>query len=436
MRHIAIVGSGPAGFYAAEAALKALGPDARVDILDRLPTPYGLVRAGVAPDHQSIKEVVRRYEAVALDPRVRFVGLVDVGVDVTVDELLSCFDDVILATGAPRDRRLGIPGEDLPGVVGSAAFVGWYNGHPDFRDLAPPLDHPTVVVIGNGNVAIDCARILARTPDELASSDIAQHALEALRKAQVRTIRLVGRRGPHQVSFTLKELGELGELDRATPWVEAADFPPPEADLALEPGQRRVVEVLRRFAATGPDGRRPIVVRFDFFRRPARILGRERVEAIEVVPTRLDETGRAVDAGPAEVIPCELVISAIGYRTAPIPGVAFDEREGRFANEDGRIGPRLWCVGWARRGPSGTIGTNRTDAFAVVERLATTPSAGRPGRVAFDRLLVARGIATSDFADWRRIDALEVARARPGAPREKVVDLGELRRVALGAPVA
>lgn len=431
MRTLAIVGSGPAGFYTAEAALKALGSDCRIDILDRLPTPYGLIRAGVAPDHQSIKAVSRRYEQVAEDPRVRFLGDIEVGREVSVAELLDLYDDVVLATGAPEDRPLGIPGETLPGVLGSAAFVGWYNGHPDWAALRPPLDCEAVAVVGNGNVAIDCARVLAKTADELAASDIVAHALDALRHAPTRTIHLVGRRGPHQASFTLKEVGELGELARATPVVDPADFPPAEADAALETGRRRVVEVLRRFAAEGPRADCPIRIRFDFFRRPLRIFGTGRVEALEVMRTRLDADGRAVDTGETEIIPCGLVIAAIGYRSNPVPGAPFDAALGRFVNEEGRIAPRLWCVGWARRGPSGTIGTNRQDGFALVDRIAAEPAQGkRPGPAGLDSLLADKGIRALSFTGWKRIDAAEVARARAGAPREKFVSLEALRAAA------
>ena len=430
MRTLAIVGSGPAGFYTAEAALKAFGENVRIDIIDRLPTPYGLIRAGVAPDHQSIKAVSRRYDQVATDARVRFLGHVQVGEDVSVEELTACYDDVVLAVGAPQDRPLGIAGDDLPGVIGSAAFVGWYNGHPDFRDLEPPLGAESVVVVGNGNVAIDCARILAKTVRELQDSDIVNHALDPLSKSSVKDVHVLGRRGPHQASFTLKEVGELGDLERATPLVRAGDFPPAEADAALETGQRRVVEVLRRFAAEGVDKTKPVTVSLDFFRRPVAVLGTGHVEALEVMKTRVDAEGRAVDTGETEIIPCGMVVAAIGYRTASIPGVPFDEKAGRFVNVDGMISPGLWCVGWARRGPSGTIGTNRPDGFALVDRIAATPAAGgKTGRTGFDALLAERGVNVSDFSDWQKIDALEVSRARAGAPREKIVELHELRAV-------
>ena len=442
MRTLAIIGSGPAGFYTAEAALKAMGDDIRIDIIDRLPTPYGLIRAGVAPDHQSIKAVSRRYDAVAKDPRVCFVGHVTVGKDVSIAELLDLYDDVVLATGAPHDRPLGIPGEELAGVMGSSAFVGWYNGHPDHAALAPPLDAETAVIIGNGNVAIDCARILAKTVQELQDSDIVNHALDPLSRSSIRAIHIMGRRGPHQASFTLKEVGELGELERATPLVRTEDFPPADADSTLETGQRRVVEVLRRYAGQGPDKSRPVTISLDFFLRPLRILGDGRVEAIELMRTRLDDEGRAVDTGETLTLPCGLVVSAIGYRTDPIPDVPFDERLGRFANEDGLIRPGLWGVGWARRGPTGTIGTNRPDGIAMAERIAGTPerhAADQPGdsaenraRKGLDALLTARGIEPTCFSDWQRLDAAEVARARAGAPREKIVTLDEMRALVAG----
>jgi len=431
MRTLVIVGSGPAGFYTAEAALKTFGDGVRIDMLDALPTPFGLIRAGVAPDHQSIKAVARRFAEVAEDPRVRFLGDVAVGRDIAVAELQELYHDVVLATGAPEDRCLGIPGEDLPGVIGSAAFVGWYNGHPAWADLKPPLDSAVVAIIGNGNVAIDCARILAKTEAELAPSDIAAHALDALRGSAVRSIRIVGRRGPHEASFTLKEVGELGELARATPLVRPGDLPPEAADAGLETGRRRVVGVLRRFAAQGPDSDKPVVIAFDFFRRPLRVLGDGRVAGLELMRTRVGPDGRAEDTGETEILPCGLVITAIGYRTAGIPGVPFDEALGRFSNEEGAIAPGLWCVGWARRGPTGTIGTNRQDGFGLVERLAATAARGeRPGPAGLDRLLAGRGIRPVSFADWRRIEAVEAARARAGAPREKLVTLEALRAAA------
>src|SRR5438105_387103 len=282
MRHFAVVGSGPAGFYTAEALEKAYGGaagnGARIDILDRFPVPYGLIRFGVAPDHQSLKAVSKRYDKVADSAGVDFIGNVTVGRDVSIAELLELYDAVILATGAPHSRKLGIPGEDLPGVVGSAEFVGWYNGHPDFADLDPPLNGGSAAVIGNGNVALDCARILSKTRHEFEGSDIVGHALDALDHSAIRTITILGRRGPHQIAMTPKELGELGHLEAASPVVDIADFPPLEADEALEPGQRKSINILRTFAATPPDGAKPKRMVFDFFARPLRLEGEGNAE--------------------------------------------------------------------------------------------------------------------------------------------------------------
>ena len=423
MRHIAVIGSGPAGYYTAEAAQKLFGDDVRVDIIDRMPVPFGLIRTGVAPDHQSIKGVSRRYEATALTETVRFVGNVTVGQDVTIDELRDLYDAVVLATGAPADRPLDIPGSDLPGVVGSAAFVGWYNGHPDFAGLAPPLGGPGAVVIGNGNVALDVARILAKSQDELAASDIVNHAFQALEAAKIETVTLLGRRGPHQIAMTPKELGELGHLSRATPVVEPGDLPPVEDDAALEPGQRKSVTHLRDYAAKGPDAAKPLRIVFDFFAMPVAIEGEGRAERVIVERTALDAEGRATGTGETYAIPAHLVVSCIGYRTPPIDGVPYDARAGRFANDEGRILPGLYAVGWARRGPSGTIGTNRPDGFAIVEKIAEDigEGSGKQGRPALDALLAARTVDVVTFRDWQNIDSAEVAAARDGAPREKFV---------------
>lgn len=420
--HLAIVGSGPAGYYTAEAAQKLNGGDVRVDIIDRLPTPFGLIRAGVAPDHQSIKAVSRRYEKTALSDTVRFVGNLTVGDGgVSVAELLGLYDAVILATGAPTDRPLGIPGEGLHGVMGSAAFVGWYNGHPDFADLAPPLESDAVAVIGNGNVAIDCARILAKTKDELAGSDIVQHAADALAASHVNHVHIVGRRGPHQVSFTPKELGEMGELHRAAPVVDPAVFPPVAADEALDPGLRKVVTSLRAFAEAGSDAAKPVQVHFDFFLRPVEVLGTDHVTGLRLERTRL-VGDRAEGTGEMLDLPCGMIISCIGYRTLPIAGVPYDDRGGRFVNEEGRIAPGLYCVGWARRGPTGTIGTNRPDGFAIADRIAAEiVPGGKAGRAGLDALAAERGYDLVTFRDWQKIDAAEVAQARDGAPREKFV---------------
>ncbi|MDB5698819.1 MAG: pyridine nucleotide-disulfide oxidoreductase [Alphaproteobacteria bacterium] len=427
MRHVAVIGSGPAGYYSAEALQKALGDEVLIDLIDRLPVPYGLIRSGVAPDHQSIKAVSRRYEQVSLTGNVRFVGNVTVGEDVSIDELRSLYDAVIIATGAPDDRPLPLPGGDLPGVIGSAAFVGWYNGHPEFEALDPPLDTPAVAVIGNGNVALDVARILAKTPEEFVGSDVVAHAFDALEKSSVRAIHLIGRRGPHQIAMTPKELGELGHLVAARPQVDLADFPPMEEDAALDPGLRKSVTLLRGFAAIPPDARK--LIDFDFFAMPVAVEGDGRVERLIVERTELTPDQRAVGTGETYAIECGLVVSCIGYKTPPIEGVPYDESLGRFDNDDGLIDDGLYCVGWARRGPTGTIGTNRPDGYAISEKIVADLGAGtsaKAGGTGLDALLQSRCVDVVSFSDWQKIEAAEEGRARAGSPREKFTSVTDM----------
>jgi NADPH-dependent glutamate synthase beta subunit-like oxidoreductase len=430
MRHIAIVGSGPAGYYTAEAAQKKFSDDVRIDIIDRLPVPFGLIRFGVAPDHQSIKAVSGRYEKVALSQNVRFAGNVSVGRDVSIDELLELYDAVVLATGAPNDRPLEIPGGNLPGVYGSAAFVGWYNGHPDFAKLDPDLSGKHVVIIGNGNVALDVARILAKTRAEFAGSDIVGHALEALENAKTQRITFLGRRGPHQIAMTPKELGELGHLIRATPRVDPADLPDISEDALLEPGVRKSVTHLREFAAIPESFRadKDIDIEFDFYAAPVAIEGDGKVKRIIVERTQLDHQLRSIGTGETYTLECSAVISCIGYQTPPIEGVPFEHGRGRFASDEGRILPGLYCVGWARRGPSGTIGTNRPDGYSVVDLIADDMETGgkKAGRSGLDERLEKRHVQLVTFSDWKKIEEAEIARARNGAPREKFVTIAEM----------
>ena len=430
MRHIAIIGSGPAGYYTAEAAQKKFGDDVRVDIIDRLPVPFGLIRFGVAPDHQSIKAVAGRYEKVALSDNVRFVGNVTIGKDVSIDELQTLYDAVILATGAPDDRPLGIDGADLPGVFGSAAFVGWYNGHPDYADLRPPLDGRHVVIVGNGNVALDVARILSKTRAEFDGSDIVSHALDVLEHSAVEDITILGRRGPHQIAMTPKELGELAHLQRATPRVDSDDLPDIGEDALLEPGVRKSVTHLREFAAIPEAFRadKPISINFDFFAAPVAIEGDGKVQRVRVERMRLDDQYRSIGTGESYTIDCSMVISCIGYQTPSIDGVPYEHGRGRFANLDGRILPGLYCVGWARRGPSGTIGTNRPDGYNIIDTVAEDMaiSGDKNGRAGLDALLALRKVDIVTFSDWKKIEEAEIARARDGAPREKFVRIEDM----------
>ena len=427
MRHIAIVGSGPAGYYTAEAAVKKWGDEARIDVFDMLPVPFGLIRTGVAPDHQSIKGVSRRYEKTAIGDTVRFVGNIAIGRDVSIEELQSLYDAVILATGAPKDRLLRIDGADAENVIGSAAFVGWYNGHPEFANLNPDLSGRHAVVVGMGNVALDVARILSKTEDEFAGSDIVTHALDALRNSRLESVTILGRRGPHQIMMTPKELGELLQLERASPQVESADLPPLDDDAVLEPGMRKSVTLLREFAAIPPNihGEKPIAIEFDFFASPKAIDVTDGRATGVVVERTVVEAGRAIGTGETYRIPADIVITCIGYETSPIEGVPFDERAGRFANDQGRILPGLYCVGWAKRGPSGTIGTNRPDGYSVIDIVDEDIGSGhrKRGREGFDDLAAERRLDIVTFRDWQKIEEAEIAAARDGSPREKFVDI-------------
>jgi NADPH-dependent glutamate synthase beta subunit-like oxidoreductase len=435
VRHIAVIGSGPAGYYTAEAAQKQWGDDVHVDIFDMLPVPYGLIRTGVAPDHQSIKAVYRRYEGTNLTDNVRFVGNVMIGRDISIAELQGLYDVVVLATGAPNDKPVGMPGESLGNVFGSAAFVGWYNGHPQFADLNPDFSGKHAVVIGNGNVALDVARIMAKTRAEFDGSDIVVHALDALEGSNIEQIAILGRRGPHQIAMTPKELGELGHLERASPRVTAADLPEETEDALLEPGQRKSVIHLRNYAALTDADRqgKAIDLEFDFFAAPKAILGdKGTVTGVEVERTKL-EGGKAVGTGETYIVPASIVVICIGYQTSPIAGVPFEESAGRFANDEGRILPGLYCVGWARRGPSGTIGTNKPDGFSIIERVVEDLESGavggaqrKLGRAGFDALAAERSLNIITFRDWKKIEEAENARARDGAPREKFVRVEDM----------
>ncbi len=428
---VAIVGSGPAGFYAAEALLRSEEPQAEVDVIDRLPTPWGLVRLGVAPDHENIKAVSRAFEKTAARPGFRFFGNVEVGSTVSHDELVAAYDAVVYTVGAQTDRRLGIPGEDLPGSWPATAFVAWYNGHPDFQDLDFDLDCERVVVVGNGNVAIDCARMLALTADELAPTDTTEEAAAAIASSPIREIVMLGRRGPAQAAFTPPELKELGELAGAEPVVDSAELrldPASAAELEADRDRaRRNYELLQEYAARAPGGKpRRIVLRF--LVSPIALLGDGRVEAVEVVRNELVEAGGRIVARPTgdmEVIPAGLVLRSVGYQGVALPGVPFDE-SGTIPNTAGRVvgAERVYVAGWIKRGPSGVIGTNKKDATETVEGLLEDARAGRlvaPAPRDLAELLDEKGVDYVDYAGWQAIDAAErAAGALLGRPRVKL----------------
>ncbi|HET8752267.1 MAG TPA: FAD-dependent oxidoreductase [Gaiellaceae bacterium] len=425
---VAVVGSGPAGFYAAGALLSA-DPPAEVDMFERLPTPWGLVRLGVAPDHPKLKTVSRAFERIAGQPGFRFLGNVEVGRDLHHADLVRLYDAVIYAVGAQTDRRLGIPGEELPGSWAATELVAWYNGHPDYQQLDFDLSVERAVVIGNGNVALDVARMLALTQEELAPTDATDASIAAIASSSLREIVLVGRRGPAQASFTTPELQEMGELAGADVVVDPADL---EGAEARDTNSERNLAVLRDFAAREPQGKLRRVV-FRFFHSPVAILGEERVEGIELVRNELDENERAVPTEERETVPCGLVFRSVGYHGVELPGVVFDARSGTIPNEGGRVEPGVYCAGWIKRGPTGVIGTNKKDATETVEVLLADAAAGRlepkpdATAAAVDGLLAERDVRVVEYDGWTAIDEVErAAGEKGGRPRVKLCSWDEL----------
>jgi ferredoxin/flavodoxin---NADP+ reductase len=440
---VAIVGAGPSGFYAAEALLKS-GRDVRVDMLERLPAPFGLVRFGVAPDHPKLKEAIAVYDRIARSPGFRFYGNVTVGRDVPVDVLLEAYHAVIFASGAESDRRLGVPGEDLPGSYTATEFVGWYNGHPDYRDRTFDLSQEVAVIVGQGNVAADVCRILAKTVDELRHTDIAEHALDALAASRVREIYVVGRRGPAQAKFTAKELRELGDLDDADVIVDPAELALNSESLAefedrKGAAAKKNVAILSDFAARPDRGRRRRII-FRFLLSPVEIVGTERVEGVIFERNRLsgppfEQSARGT--GERVELPAGLVFRSIGYKGTAMPGVPFDARQGVFPTREARIVdasgsavPGLYACGWIKRGPTGIIGTNKPCSVATVAALLADlpPDAPpKPGAEAIPALAGTDGRRLVSYDDWIAIDQAEIGRGVPkGKPREKFTSVEEM----------
>jgi ferredoxin--NADP+ reductase len=433
---VAVIGSGPAGLYAAEALVKQGGEQVRVDVFDRLPTPYGLVRYGVAPDHTSIKSIARYLQRVLEQPAVRFFGCVELGRHVTRGDLLACYDAVIYSTGAMVDRHLGISGEELPGSVAATDFVNWYCGHPDAADHRFDLTAEEVAVIGVGNVAVDVVRILAKTADELRDTDVPQAVLEALSASKVRRIHMIGRRGPAQAKFTTKEARELGELPHAEIHVRPEDMDldaadPTGASAALAETDRLVrgnVKAMRAWT-TPPAGDRPRRIDVRFWRAPVEIIGAGQVTGLRLEQTLLTEEGRVAGTGVYETLPVGMVLRSVGYQSVPLDGVPFDERSyvvpnagGRILDEDGRAVPREYVAGWIKRGPTGVVGTNKSDAAETVRALlADLGSLEHPRPVQeIESLLEARGVPAVTYTDWLNLDAAEIALARSLERGERV----------------
>ena len=438
---VAIVGAGPAGAFAAAAVLRQVG-DAEIDLFDRLPTPWGLLRGGVAPDHQEIKRLQDTFDRQTLQRGCRFLGNVEVGRDLTHEELARHYTAVIYATGAQTDKSLGIPGEDLPGSWAATEFVAWYNGHPDYRELEFDLSHERAVVIGNGNVAADVTRLLTRSPNELERTDVADHALEALRESGVKEVVVLGRRGPAQAAFTSAELRELGHMEGVDLRVDPADatLDPLSQQWLAEQGTftaRKNVQLLGEFADRPPRIDAPRRVELRFLTSPAEIRGDGRVEAIEVRRNEIVRSddgllrARGTDA-PAETIECGLVLRSVGYQAVPLPGVPFDERAFVLPNQHGRVldAPGVYTVGWIKRGPTGILGTNKRDAEETIACLAEDVRGGvlrEPANGPIDALLAERGVDVVTADGWRAIDGHELEAGRSTQrPRVKLASRDEL----------
>ncbi|CAM4237218.1 NADPH-ferredoxin reductase FprA [Mycobacterium basiliense] len=448
--HIAIVGSGPSGFFAAASLLKAADSAGEigvaVDMLEMLPTPWGLVRSGVAPDHPKIKSISKQFEKTAEDPRFRFFGNVVVGEHVAADELAERYDAVIYAVGAQSDKPLNIPGEDLLGSIAAVDFVGWYNAHPHFEQATPDLSGARAVVVGNGNVAIDVARILVTDPEVLALTDIADHALESLRPCGVEEVVIIGRRGPLQAAFTTLELRELGELEGVDVVVDPAQLDVISDEDAEAAGKtiKQNIKVLRGYAqrALRPNHRRIV---FRFMTSPIEIKGDGRVEQIVLGRNELvaDEDGwvSAKDTGERDELPVQLVVRSVGYRGVPTPGLPFDDKRGTIPNTQGRVTGRRndYVVGWIKRGPTGVIGTNKKDSQDTVDTLIADLSAGGLADFPADHAerlagwLAARQPKLVTTAHWKIIDHFERTAGQPhGRPRVKLPNVAELLRIGHG----
>ena len=458
---VAIVGSGPAGFYAAEQLMKPEDSVVEVDMFDKLPTPFGLVRAGVAPDHPKIKSVIRVYEKTAARPEFRFFGNVTIGEDISVQELRDRYHAVLFAYGTATDRQLGIPGEDLAGSHPATEFVAWYNAHPDYADHDYDLSCKRVVVIGNGNVAADVARMLALPREELEGTDTADHAIEALAESGVEEIVVLGRRGPAQAAFTNPEVRELGEMTQADVVIDPADMELDEISRAYveseecDPTNKRNVEIFTEFSERAPEGKKQRIV-LRFLCSPVEIKGDDRVQSLVVGRNELvtDDSGavRARDTGEREEIECGMVLRSIGYKGAPIDeSLPFDERRGVIRNEAGRVTddrgeqvPGLYATGWIKRGPSGVIGTNKKDSQETTDSLLADLTAGMlpepelaSDKGATESLLAERKPDHVTYEGWQAIDAAEVAAGEPhGRPRKKFCRVEEMVRAASKARTA
>lgn len=419
-RSVAIVGSGPGGVYVAQALLEK-APGCQIDIIEKLPTPFGLIRGGVAPDHQHTKRVDRKYTETITEGGIRFLGNVALGRDVSLEELENMYDAVVLAYGAPHDNQLGIPGEEKANVYGSNEFVGWYNCHPEFRDLNPDLNIKNAVVIGVGNVAVDVTRVLSRTPAEMATTDIADYAMDLIDASPLTDVYMVGRRGPLEASFTNTELKELGAMEAATTVVDPSIIPeaaPASMDDREQKVKNRILDTLRDLS-TGVAGEKRRTIHVEFFASPVAVLGGDRVEAVRMEKTRVED-GRCIGTGETFDLPCDLLITCIGSRAEAIEGVPFNDAKGIAETVEGKAKPRVYAAGWLKRGASGTIGTNRLDSYAVTDLMVSEfEGEGRDGQAEFDKLATERGLNVVTFDDWLTLKQMEEDAADDEAPRRK-----------------
>lgn len=424
---VVIIGSGPGGFYAAESISKKLNSD--IDIIDRLLTPFGLIRGGVAPDHQTTKKISLTYTKTAKKDQIRFFGNIEIGKDISLDELRKIYDVVILATGSELDNKLEIGGANLKGVYGSAEFVGWYNGHPDYVNLEPDLNTENVVIIGNGNVAIDVVRVLSKNLEEMMESDIPEYALNSINQSPIKNLYMVGRRGPVQAKFTNVELREMGNLKNCLPIVNNLDLPHKlEGDFSDR--DRRLIEknlkTLKSFSFIEKINKEK-KLNFIFFHKPIEIIGNEKVESIKFEKIKL-EGNELKNTGEIFKIDCGLVITAIGYKSKDVPGLKIID--GIVENKNGRIDTGFYAVGWIRRGPTGVIGTNKVDGELVADLIIKEfKSQKNNGRKSLIEIIKTKNLSVTSFEDWEKIDSYEKKNAKESAPRKKILSTKEMLNI-------
>ena len=421
---VAIIGSGPSGFYTTESITKKINSD--IDIIDRLPTPFGLIRGGVAPDHQTTKKISAAYTKTAKKNNVRFFGNIEIGKDILIEELRNMYDVVILAIGSELDNKLEIKGANLKSVYGSAEFVGWYNGHPDYVNLNPNLNTKNVVVIGNGNVAIDVVRVLSKTNEEMLTSDIPKNVLDVINKSPIENLYIVGRRGPVEAKFTNVELREMGNLKNCLPIVNNSDLPDDLKGNFSERDKRlieRNLETLKSFSSINKENKEK-TLNFTFFHKPIEITGGEKVESIKFEKTKI-ENGKLENTGEIIEIDCGLIITAIGYRSKDIPDIKISN--GIVENNNGKIDTGFYTVGWAKRGPTGVIGTNKADGELVADLINNEfKIQNKNGRKSLIETIKSKNLTATTFEDWEKIDSYEKNNAKDPTPRKKILTIKEM----------